>query len=270
MALITCDFYSESLGLCCAMNVILPQATSSQIGMQGSVRAKKHPVLWLLHGLSDDHTIWARRTSIERYVAERGIAVVMPNAGKSFYKNMASGPAYGTFLKEELPEIAQSFFPLSTDRRDNFVAGNSMGGYGAFLLALSQPERFAAAASLSGALDIANHTRDLEGREGFIRDAFGPPSKIRGGDYDLFHLAENLSKKASSSPEPIPTLYACCGSGDFLLPSNHRFVSHAKKIGLPLTYEEQPEAYHEWGYWDRQIERILRWLPVRGRRGAGS
>jgi len=262
MALITCDFFSESLGLSCSMKVILPQPTVSQIGMRGVVKAKKHPVLWLLHGLSDDHTIWGRRTSIERYVAETGIAVVMPNAGKSFYKNMATGPAYGTFLKEELPKIAQSFFPLSPDRRDNFVAGLSMGGYGAFLLALSQPERFAAAASLSGVLDIANLTREVKETDTILRDAFGAPSGISGSDYDLLHLAT----KATSSRGPIPQLYACCGSEDFLLAGNHRFVAHAGKIGLPITYEEHEGASHEWAYWDRQIEKFLCWLLVREKR----
>ena len=183
MALIACDFFSESLGLSCSIKVILPQPTVSQIGMRGVVKAKKYPVLWLLHGLSDDHTIWSRHTSIERYLAGTGIAVVMPNAGKSFYRNMATDPSYGTFLKEELPRIVQSFFPISSDRRDNFVAGLSMGGYGAFLLALSQPERFAAAASLSGALNIANLASGVKGTEVILRNAFGAPSKI-SGDYD--------------------------------------------------------------------------------------
>ena len=72
---------------------------------------------------------------------------------------MASGLNYGTFLLEELPEIARSFFPLSPHRKDNFIAGLSMGGYGAFLMALSQSEKYAAAASLSGILDIHESAR---------------------------------------------------------------------------------------------------------------
>ena len=57
MAFIQCDFFSEVLGLSCSMNVILPQQTRGQIGMEGRVAAGKHPTLYLLHGLSDDHTI---------------------------------------------------------------------------------------------------------------------------------------------------------------------------------------------------------------------
>src|SRR5690606_7723267 len=107
----------------------------------------RHKTLWLLHGRSDDHTIWLRRTSIERYVAPLGLAVVMPNANLSFYNNMAWGARYGDFFENELPELARSFFPLSARREDNFIAGLSMGGYGAMRLALANPGRYAAAAS---------------------------------------------------------------------------------------------------------------------------
>lgn len=92
----------------------------------------KHPTLYLLHGLSDDHTIWLRRTSIERYVASMGLAVVMPAVHRSFYTDMDKGYRYWTFISEELPALARSFFPLSDKREDNFAAGLSMGGYGAF------------------------------------------------------------------------------------------------------------------------------------------
>ena len=111
MAFIECKFHSESLKLATSMNVILPQQTSSQIGLKGKSSKGKFPVLYLLHGMSDDETIWSRRTSIERYVAPLGIAVVMPCAGRSFYTDMATGPKYWTFISEELPAIVRSFFP---------------------------------------------------------------------------------------------------------------------------------------------------------------
>ena len=156
MALIQCDFFSEILGISSSMCVILPQDTTNQIGMEGSHKRQRYPTLYLLHGYSDDYTIWQRRTSIERYVASLGIAVVMPNAGKSYYTDMKKGDKYFTFISQEVPELARSFFPLSEKREDNFIAGLSMGGYGAFKVALTYPERFCAAASLSGSLDIAS------------------------------------------------------------------------------------------------------------------
>ena len=149
MAMIRCNYFSETLGLSTSMTVIVPQATKGQIGMKGVATRERHPVLWLLHGGSDDDTIWMRRTSIERYVSELGLAVVMPQVQLSFYTDMAYGGKYGTFLMEELPQIARSLFPLSDAREENYVAGLSMGGYGAFKWALSKPDMFAAAAGLS-------------------------------------------------------------------------------------------------------------------------
>jgi S-formylglutathione hydrolase FrmB len=82
LALIQCHFFAETLGLSTTMTVILPQRTTAQIGLTGAVRSELHPTLWLLHGMSDDDSIWLRRTSIERYVAPRGRAVVMPQVPK--------------------------------------------------------------------------------------------------------------------------------------------------------------------------------------------
>jgi S-formylglutathione hydrolase FrmB len=155
MAHLRCDFFSETLALSTSMTVILPQATSTQIGMTGQAGTEPPPVLYLLHGLSDDHTIWLRRTSIERYVAPLGLAVVMPQVHRSFYVDEVYGGRYWTFLCEELPALVASFFRVSTRPEDTFVAGLSMGGYGALRWALKQPMRLGAAVSLSGAVNVA-------------------------------------------------------------------------------------------------------------------
>src|ERR687886_2774823 len=116
MALLRCDFFSEALGLSTSMTAILPQPTTTQIGMTGDAGDGPPPVLYLLHGLSDDDTIWLRRTSIERYAAPLGLAVVMPQVHRSFYADQAYGGRYWTFLSEELPDLVGSHFPVS-DRR---------------------------------------------------------------------------------------------------------------------------------------------------------
>ncbi|MFC4101701.1 alpha/beta hydrolase [Paenibacillus xanthanilyticus] len=256
MALMQCDFFSETLGVSASMNVILPQRTTTQIGMAsaGSSEAR-HPVLYLLHGLSDDHTIWLRRTSIERYVAPLGIAVVMPAVGRSFYANMKQGYKYWDFISEELPSLARSFFPISGKREDNFVAGLSMGGYGAFKLALSHPDRFAAAASLSGALDARFF---IEQNKEEAARIFGGMDDFIGSDNDLLDLAK---RRAAEGCERLPLLYQCCGTEDFLFENNVDYRDAAMRLGLPLTYEEGP-GEHEWGYWDAQIQRVLEWLPL--------
>ncbi|MFF2483023.1 alpha/beta hydrolase [Paenibacillus sp. NPDC058071] len=259
MALINCDFFSETLGMSSSMTVLLPQQTLSQIGMEGVQREGRHPVLYLLHGLSDDHTIWLRRSSIERYVSSLGLAVVMPNVHRSFYADMEYGGKYWTFLTEELPAVARSFFPLSEKREDNFVAGLSMGGFGAFKWALNQPEQFAAAASLSGVLDLVMHRDSLGPDNGLyepIYKAYGDKD-IRGTKDDLIWAVN----QADSLAGPKPLLYQCCGTSDFLYRENTSFRNACEQTGLQLTYSEEP-ADHEWGYWDKKIQDVLNWLPL--------
>lgn len=257
MAYMECNFFSESLGLSTAMNVILPQATSGQIGMQGRQRKRKHPVLYLLHGLSDDHTIWMRRTSIERYASEKGIAVVMPAAARSFYQDMASGPRYWSFVSEELPRLVPQFFPISTRREDTFVAGLSMGGYGAFRLALACPGRFAAAASLSGVLDLAQRLGDDILSPVEQAGVFGAEAVIKDTAADLFHLARRLV----ASGKPVPSLFQYCGKQDFLWEDNQRFRRLASSLKLPVTWR-QDEGNHSWQFWDQQIQQVLNWMPM--------
>ncbi|MBB6693881.1 esterase family protein [Cohnella xylanilytica] len=259
MALITCRFFSETLGMSTSMTVILPQQTASQIGMAGRSGSGKFPTLYLLHGLSDDDTIWTRRTSIERYVAPLGLAVVMPNVHKSFYTDMEHGDAYWTFLSEELPAVARSFFPLSDEREHNYVAGLSMGGYGAFKWALRHPDRFAAAASLSGALDIAARIEKEKGTWiGRATDLIFGNKDVRGTENDLFRLLED----ARGVEGPKPALYQLCGTEDFLYEDNLSFKKACEESGYPdYAYEEGP-GDHSWEYWDENIQKVLaRFFP---------
>jgi putative tributyrin esterase len=255
VALINCDFFSDVLGLSSSMTVILPQETTSQIGLAGSARPGGAPVLYLLHGLSDDHTIWLRRTSIERYVAPLGLAVVMPQVHRSFYTDEYAGNRYWTFLSEELPALAHSFFRLSDRREDTFVAGLSMGGYGAFKWALTRPERFAAAASLSGVLDVSPF-QSIDDAHGLLWQVFGP-DPIEGGDHDLFALLASASDGAGA----LPALYACCGADDPLAGATTRFAEAAARRSVDITTEIDAGS-HDWGYWDRKIQDILNWLPL--------
>src|SRR4051812_12004642 len=123
MALIDCKFFSETLGMSSSMRVILPETTERRIGLvslgaglpsdaaansAGQTAFGGHPTLFLLHGMSDDETIWTRSTNIERYAAELGLAVVMPNVHRSFYTNMVHGYRYWDFVSLELIDKARS------------------------------------------------------------------------------------------------------------------------------------------------------------------
>jgi len=255
MALLRCDFFSDVLALSTSMTVILPQQTTAQIGMTGRDAVGDPPVLYLLHGLSDDDTSWLRRTSVERYAAALGLAVVMPQVHRSFYTDEAHGSRYWTFLSEELPALVSRFFRVSQERRDTFVAGLSMGGYGALKWALRQPERFAAAASMSGALDLAALQEIVELRDDVDDRVFGGRS-VAGTPEDLFWLIDRLDATGA------PALSVSCGTEDPLVESNRRCVSALAARGIAVDSNFSP-GEHEWGYWDREIERVLRWLPLR-------
>ena len=257
MALFHVNFFSEALSMCMSMDVILPEQTTAQIGMKGGASGKPYKTLYLLHGMSDDHTIWQRRTSIERYVSELGIAVVMPTVHLAWYTDMAQGNRYWTFISDELPKKCRSFFANMSDKReDNFAAGLSMGGYGAFKLGLCASDSFCAVASLSGGLDVVD-TCTKNSDNPIWQQIFGPADQVKGSENDLFAAAERLK----ASGKPLPKMYQWCGTEDFLYEQNVRMRDHLLSLGYDLTYEESA-GDHAWNYWDEKIQTVLRWLPI--------
>lgn len=258
MALLHADFFSDVLGMSVNMDVILPQKTKGQIGMEGKGADGRCKTVYLLHGMSDDHTIWQRRTSIERYASKLGIAVVMPCTHLGFYTDTTYGMNYWTFISDELPKICREFFPQMSDKReDTLAAGLSMGGYGAWKLGLGASDTFGAAAALSGALDIVEdlrrNSKDEHTREIF-RGIFGEEKDLIGSYNDLMALADRLAK----SGKALPRLYAWCGTEDFLYQGNLMAWEHVKKLGYELTSEES-SGDHQWKYWDAKIQDVLRW-----------
>lgn len=244
------EFFSDTLGLSCSMTVILPQRTTGQIGMEGQGSNGPPRVLYLLHGLSDDDTIWLRRTSIERYAAQYGIAVVMPAVGRSFYCDEAYGGAYWTFVSQELPALVEEFFAVSTRREDTFVAGLSMGGYGAMKLALRHPDRFAGAASMSGVLDL----RALMPEASWEVD---PRMWQRIFDGPLHEQEDLVVLLGKADPRDLPRLWVGSGTEDRVYAGNEHFLSVARGRGIPVQTDIVQGAEHEWGLWDRQIQLVL-------------
>ncbi|TCK26155.1 alpha/beta hydrolase [Pseudonocardia endophytica] len=252
MAHLRCDFVADSLGLATSMTVLLPQPSRTRIGVEGAAGDDPPPVLYLLHGLSDDDTAWSRNTSIERYAEQLGLAVVMPQVHRSFYTDEAYGGNYRTFLTEELPDVVHRFLRVTTEPARTFVAGLSMGGYGALGWALSEPDRFAAAASLSGALDVPDWARG-PGR--------GEDPRIWERIFDGAEPLDVFGLLSDVDPATAPALYVCCGAGDPLLDGSTRFAAAAAERGLDVT-SSFTAGVHEWGYWDARIRNVLAWLPL--------
>ncbi len=260
MALSHTHFFSNVLGRGVGCEVILPEKSSKLIGME-TTENDKIPVLWLLHGASDDETIWQRRTSIERYAAPLGLAVVMPAVEVSGYANQAHGGRFYDYVAHELPEVMRSFFGFSAAREDNFICGLSMGGAGALKIGLANPEQYAAIGCLSAGIfnrrlpEDTRHIDPAKDRRAYVnfdgRDLIGSEEDLIGNAKRI--VAEGL---------PVPRIYHSCGSSDFLLDSAHftrDFFRGFEGDPFGYVYEEDPGA-HTWEYWDDHIQRFLEFI----------
>ncbi len=249
MALVRIDHVPVTVKVNLPLDIILPDP-----GKMGGVPVARRKVLYLLHGISDDASGWQRKSAIETLAAPYGLVVVMPSAGRSFYSDLPNGQKYFTYLTEELPQYLADVFGLAPRREDTFIAGNSMGGYGAFKAALLRPELYSAAASFSGFLSLAflkafpNDPRIPE----FV-SLFGDLDKLTGGEHDPL----TWLKRAARNPAALPRLSIACGRQDDLYPLNRLFYSTCQSLGINADYHEE-DAGHDWTFWNAQIQRFLK------------
>ncbi|MFO7956635.1 MAG: alpha/beta hydrolase family protein [Candidatus Brocadiia bacterium] len=239
MALMRIGFRGDSIAKQTNMTVILPQDAE----LDGPF-----PVMYLLHGLSDDDSIWTRRTSVERYVAGMPLIVVMPDSARGFYTDAAEGPAYESHIIKDVMGFVDRFFPTIPQRNGRVIEGLSMGGYGAMKLALKYPNLFCSVVAHSSAMDIAQLLQTEE-RQAELGRIFG--SDPAEGDNDVFVLAEQIQR------EDLPAIRFDCGIEDGLLEQNRSFHEHLERLNIEHEYEEFPGT-HEWGYWDQRVQEGLR------------
>lgn len=239
MAVCEIKYFSKALQKATAATVILPEAEF------------KPPfcTFYLLHGLSDDHTIWQRRTSIERYVNGLPLIVVMPDSGRGFYTDAQTGMAWESAIAGDLVSYIDNLFQTKATREGRCIGGLSMGGYGAVKLALKYPHLFCSAVSHSGAVAFGHHP--LQGEDAWQKEfRLIVGENPQGGENDPFALAERLK------PEERPLLRIDCGVDDFLLDSNREFHAYLNTIGYTHEYEEFPGA-HTWDYWDVHVQEAV-------------
>ena len=152
MALLDISLFSDTLQNDVSLTIFYPQ----RCDRSPEIPEGPYKVLYLLHGLKQNEQSYMRNSALERYVQNLPLVVVMPSVGRSFYTDQERGYPYFTFLTEEIPRFLSSVFTISTKREDTFIAGLSMGGYGAFKAALTRPDLYSRAASMSGALDLVS------------------------------------------------------------------------------------------------------------------
>lgn len=262
MALIQVNFTSSSLMRMVPVQVILPVEKLS--GKEAAAERVLFPTLYLLHGVTGNYTDWVSRTNIQRWAEAKNLAVVMPSGDNGFYVDRPeSHNYYGEFVGRELVEIMRSMFPLSRRREDTFIAGLSMGGYGAVRNGLKYHDVYSCIAGLSTAnivVGIDKRTNDATyylGRRDFAESIFGDLSKVEDSDKNPQWLAEKLA----AAGVDLPGIYLACGTEDPLLEGNRKLRDCLRSAGANVTYEEGPGG-HEWDFWDRYIQRVLDWLPL--------
>ncbi len=176
----------------------------------------KLPTIYLLHGGGGESSDWVRHTQIERLSNEKKFMTVSIDAMESFFTDMVHGRKYFTYLTEEVPMIVQRLFPSSPDRKDNYLAGFSMGGHGAMKVALRCPEKFCAVLAVSGAKDLVKMAKlaeklGLPASNSNITEAFGGIDSIYNTENDLIFLAQQLKDSGVKPPE----IFLGCGTEDY-------------------------------------------------------
>ena len=245
MGVIEMRFMAKSLSLATSAQVILPMPRHADVPVQPL------PVLYLLHGMGDDDTAWLYKTGIERYATQAGLAVVMPDGELSCYENMAHGCAYRDFILDELPQVMGNCFPLSSKPEENFIAGCSMGGFGALKLGLAAPEKFAAIGCFSAA--HMEYRPDSYRNRQMLRLSYGEK---------LAEIEAQIEKDALRAAKLPLSVWHACGDADILKENALKTRAFMETIpGLDYHFEMLP-GRHDWGLWDEMARRFIESLKL--------
>ncbi|MCI8307308.1 MAG: hypothetical protein HFH14_04590 [Lachnospiraceae bacterium] len=255
MCTVTIQFESEVLKGRTKVNVVMPSINYDT----------KLKTLYLLHGGDGSADDWLNCSQAHSIASEHGFAVIMPEVGgESFYCDMHEGADYFTYIDTELMDKMQMMFPLSDNREDRFVAGLSMGGYGAVTWGLRRPDKFAAIGNFSGASDIVKlfatpggpFTKEQLDEK--VMRIWGGIDKLRGSEYDTIHMLAQVGK----NPSMYPDIFAGVGTDDFVYGAVRDYVDAAGRYGVNVRYEEMPGG-HEWKVWNEMLKRFVNYYMLR-------
>lgn len=257
MAFLTVNFNPTKLAIHATnVSVILPDTND--------VPEHGWKTLTLLHGAGGSNLEWVRFSSIERYADKRGIAVIMPDAGMSFYTDMTYGENYKTYITEELREFCAAHFNTSLRREDNVIGGLSMGGMGSMTIGLSRPDLYKALICLSAAnLAVEIFPEQFKNPPWpnwvkQMRAIFGDKlPDLEGTEFDFYKMA----REALEQKKELPRIFHSIGSGereDSLQASYRMRDFFLGMEGNPFNYEfKLYPGIHDWDFWDAHIEEAL-------------
>lgn len=241
------------------VDIIIPDINKNENPAVYYNHDRRFPVLWLLHGTWGGYNDFVRRTNIDLYAKECGIMVVMPNAMNSEYSNWPTfmlGYNQFDFLIKELMPMIHGFFPASSKKEDNYIAGISMGSIGAIKYAVNYPELFAGCGCLSGTpVDVRTLYQNEKCQERTLNLI-----KNSGGIEAFLNSYENVWDKCKvvAKNDDSPLFYVSCGTEDFLYQNYQDFKEYAEEIQLNAVFSETPGYGHEWRFWELEIQNMLK------------
>lgn len=215
--------------------------------------AKKFPVLWLLHGGYGCSSDWFRFTEIEKFAADKRLFVVSICGENSCYVDMDRGNQWESLLTGFVWDMVHDMFPQASEApKDNYIAGLSMGGYGALRNGLAHPEKYGCIGSFSGAASIAkNYAENPEALKVLNLDwVFGDKHK------DTMNDPWYSAKALKESGAKLPPIYLSCGTADGLYADNVAYRAHLEALGYAVVWDEDGSG-HEWPFWNRQVGKFI-------------
>lgn len=268
MGKFTCNFISYTLNRTVDITVVVPTPTipeSMGMGMKAGEKPKhtpkeKYPVLYLLHGMGNNHATWTGYTNVEFFAEERNMAVVMISAENKSYVNHPSGDKFYDFINKELPDFVCGMFPISERSEDTYIAGLSMGGFGTLVHALNNPDRFAAFGAFSAAISLNPAALSNMG-DGGASDSEALAAKVMTDKPNPQFDPNSLADKIHEEGRKFPKCYIACGAKDFLYEANQQFRDKLIGYGADVTWFETPNHGHEWRFWNLVVEQFLDWMP---------
>lgn len=262
MAKIECSFYSSALKKNTKAIIILPSLSAQEFLDQKTNKYlcenSKFQTLYLLHGSYGGYIDWTLNTNIARYAQEKCLAVVMPDGENSGYNTLQSGD-YKKYIAEELPQFLELIFPLSRERENRFIAGLSMGGYGAAFLALEYSEIFSYCGVLSGCVDFYNFLKGESSYAKKVSDSYKLQfEKLVDDNINLYSALKYYKEKSKNEVK----FFFTSGDKDIFLAEIMEYADTLMEEGI-CTKKQIEFGIHDWLYWDEHINDVLEWLPLK-------
>lgn len=226
---------------------------------------RSYPVLYLLHGATDDHTGWVQFGEV-LHITDKAIRegkatpmiIVMPDADTKVmgYFNLPDWSYEDFFFKELMPHVEKKF-RIRSAKRYRAVAGLSMGGGGTFMYALRHPELFSSACPLSAYIGPLTEDQTVATLKRFAPDATPTQAQIKS--YFENNNAINLLAKVKPEDAKSIRWYIDCGDDDFLYEGNSLIHIEMRKKEIPHEYRVR-QGGHTWTYWRESLPEVLRFV----------